>query len=86
MTDDFYNTLIDIEKLYWHKLDGLFSLVNPQKPEKGIKAIITRARMAALKDQQPIEQHLEKLFSEAEERTRRRLVLLSQCQLPKHLS
>ena len=82
-SSDFYSALSPVEKAYWHKLAEVFQLVNPQKPEKGIQALILRARNAAAENQSPLENELESMFQGAKERTLRRIELLSRCQLPK---
>jgi hypothetical protein len=43
-SQDFYSDLSPLEQTYWHKLAELFQLVDPQKPEKGCKALILKAR------------------------------------------
>lgn len=78
----FYDSLSPIEKAYWHKLAELFQMVNPQKPEKGIEALILRARKASKQNGSDLEQELEAVFLGAQERTLRRVKLLSACQIP----
>jgi hypothetical protein len=82
LQSDFYKTLLPIEQVYWHKLAELFQRVNPQKPEKGIQALILRARNAATENAGLLEEELERTFQAAKERTERRIQLLSQCHLP----
>jgi hypothetical protein len=76
----FYESLSELEKYYWHKLADLFQLVSPQKPEKGIHALILRARKASNDSQAPLDGELETMFQAAKERTLRRVELLSHCQ------
>jgi hypothetical protein len=78
----FYESLSALERTYWHKLAELFQLVNPQKPEKGIQALISRARKASAENQSSLADELETMFQAAKERTLRRVKLLSRCQLP----
>jgi hypothetical protein len=75
----FYESLTETEKLYWQRLADLFQMVNPQKPEKGIKALILKARISSVENDIPYEQALEDVFQGAKERTLRRVELLSQC-------
>jgi len=75
----FYESLTEIEKLYWQRLAELFQMVNPQKPEKGIQALILKARRYSSENDVPYEQALEDVFQGAKERTLRRVELLSQC-------
>lgn len=82
-SSSFYSTLTDLEKTYWHKLSEVFAQVQPQQPEKGIEALIQRARKAALEKGTDLAIELEYQFRGASERTRRRLELLGACQLPK---
>lgn len=78
----FYDELSSIEKTYWHQLSDLFELVSPQKPEKGIKTLILRARSAARHPGSNLETELEKIFQGARNRTLKRVALLSACQIP----
>ncbi|WP_303674171.1 hypothetical protein [Vampirovibrio chlorellavorus] len=75
----FYTTLSPLEKAYWAQLEALFKRVDARKPEKGIIALIFRAR--ALADQQniPLEQALADTLEGATQRTERRIALLQQC-------
>jgi hypothetical protein len=77
-----YESLSALERTYWHKLAELFQLVNPQKSEKGIQALILRARKASAENLSPLADELEATFQVAKERTLRRMELLSRCQLP----
>lgn len=78
----FYESLSELERTYWHKLAELFQLVDPKKPEKGIQALILRARKASAENQLPLADELKSIFQAAKERTLRRVELLSRCQLP----
>jgi hypothetical protein len=78
----FYESLSELERTYWEKLAELFQLVNPQKPEKGIQALILRARKASAENQSPLADELESMFQAAKERTLLRVELLNRCQLP----
>lgn len=78
---DFYQTLSPLEKEYWHKLDSVFQQVQPQKPEKGIQALLIRARQMAASENIPLEQALQCILQDATERTARRVQLLNQCAL-----
>ena len=78
---DFYTTLSPLEKAYWHKLADVFALVNPQKPEKGLIAIIQRAREEASSKEEALELVLERHYQGAKERTERRLLLINNCEL-----
>ncbi len=77
----FYESLSELERAYWYKLAELFQLVDPQKPEKGIQALILRARKASTDNQLPLADELVTMFQAAKERTLRRVELLSRCQL-----
>lgn len=77
-----YESLSELERTYWHKLAELFQLVEPQKPEKGIQALILRARKASAENQSPLTDELETMFQAAKERTLRRVELLNRCQFP----
>lgn len=78
----FYESLSALERTYWHKLAELFQLVDPQKPEKGIQALILRARKASAEKQTPLADELETMYQAAKGRTLQRVELLSRCQLP----
>jgi|GEM_PF-2178045 len=80
---DFYQTLSPVEQIYWHKLAEVFQMVSVQKPEKGIKALLLRARVDALTSGVSLEEALKAVYQGARERTERRVALLSRCQLPK---
>lgn len=83
-TDDktaFYNTLSALEQRYWHELHRVFQQVQPQKPDKGCKALILRARRLALTHQLPLEQALQRELEGATQRTLKRLELLKNCPL-----
>lgn len=77
----FYETLSPLEKKYWEALYALFQRVQPAKPEKGIQALLIRARK--LVDEQNVlpEAALERILREATERTDRRVELLNRCAL-----
>ena len=77
----FYHSLGPLEKAYWHKLDAVFQQVQPQKPAKGIEALLKRARTAAAQANVTLEQALEEVLQGAVERTERRVRLLNQCSL-----
>lgn len=79
--NDFYQTLSPLEKEYWHQLDSLFQQVQPQEPEKGIQALLMRARQKTVTDGIPLEQALQDILQGAKERTERRVLLLAQCAL-----
>jgi hypothetical protein len=74
---DFYESLSS--QRYWHKLADLFQLVQPQKPEKGCKALILKARQASIENQSSLEMELAIVFQGAEERTHRRVGLFGHC-------
>jgi hypothetical protein len=76
---DFYATLSPLEKTYWHKLDEVFAQVSPQKPEKGLRTIIQRARKEVLKTGEDLELVLEQHFQSVKERTERRIALINEC-------
>ena len=80
---DFYSDLSPLEQTYWHKLADLFQLVDPQKPEKGCKALILKARKNTLAKVSALETELELIFQGAQERTLRRVALLGMCTLKK---
>jgi hypothetical protein len=73
--------LTPIEQEFADKLQTLFARVQPQKPEKGIAALLKRARNKAKQTDQPMELILEEIYKAAVERTERRIQLLSQCSL-----
>ena len=77
----FYQSLSPIEQAAWHRLDELFQLVQPQKPEKGIKTLIIRARAQAAAQNIPLETALQQMITGASERTHKRLALLQTCSL-----
>lgn len=79
----FYQSLNALEKEYWHRLYEIFQRVNPQKPEKGIRTLITRARQSALLNQVPLDIALQDVLQGAIERTNRRVELLNRCSLKK---
>lgn len=80
-SNDFYQTLNPLEKEYWHQLDSVFQQVQPQKPEKGIQALLMRARQRTVTEKIPLEQALQRMLQGARERTERRVQLLNQCAL-----
>lgn len=73
--------LNELERRFAEKLQIVFAQVHPQKPEKGIAALLKRARIQASKTHQPLEEILETLYQGAVERTERRIQLLSQCSI-----
>lgn len=79
---EFYLSLNALEQAYWHHLHEVFQLVQPKKPEKGIKTLILRAREQALSQNTPLEAALQQILEGATQRTHNRLKLLQQCQLP----
>jgi hypothetical protein len=81
---EFYQSLNTLEKEAWHHLAELFQQVSPQKPEKGIRTLILRARDDAEKQGLPLEEALKRMLAGATERTLRRAALLSQCGLSAH--
>lgn len=76
-----FDDLSPSETMFMERLARVFSLVNPQKPEKGLVALITRARNLAKETGRPLEDILEEVYQGAKERTERRVHLLSQCRL-----
>jgi hypothetical protein len=78
-TSIFYESLTEIEKLYWNKLEDLFQMVKPKKPEKGLQALISKARSISVENNMQYEQALEDVFQGAKERTLCRVKLLNQC-------
>lgn len=72
--------LTPLERDYWQKLHALFARVNPQKPEKGITALLERARKEVATGK-PEAQALAEMYAAAEERTERRIALLNTCAL-----
>ncbi len=80
-SSDFYQTLSELEREYWHRLDALFQQVQPQQPEKGIEALILRARRQAEAEGISLAEALAQVYAGAAERTRRRVELLSRCNL-----
>ena len=79
----FYSSLDALEQAYWHRFHELFQLVQPQKPEKGIKTLIVRARAMASTQNISLETALQQTLAGATERTHNRLALLQQCALRK---
>ena len=77
----FYQTLSPLEQSAWKRLHAIFQNVHPQKPEKGIKALILRARETARQQNIALEIALETILAGATERTERRVQLLQQCRL-----
>ena len=75
-TDD----LSPLEREYRDKLHALFARVNPQQPEKGIRALLERARKETSAGK-PETEALAEMYAGAEERTERRIALLSNCSL-----
>jgi hypothetical protein len=80
---EFYLSLSTLEQSYWQRLQTLFQLVQPQKPEKGIKTLILRAREQAASQNSTLEIALEQIFEGAAQRTQNRVKLLQQCSLPR---
>jgi hypothetical protein len=80
-SSSFYESLTETEKVYWQRLADLFQMVNPQKPEKGLQALISKARSSSIENGVPYEQVLEDVFQGAKERTLRRVKLLNQCSM-----
>jgi hypothetical protein len=78
----FYESLTALEKEYWQALHDLFQRVNPRRPEKGIQALLLRARQQAQAHKISLELALAQILKDATERTERRLQLLNQCTLP----
>lgn len=76
-----FDDLNPAERLFIERLAQVFAMVNPQKPEKGMMALLTRARQLAKETGQPLELVLEEVYQGAKERTERRVQLLSQCSL-----
>lgn len=74
-------SLTPLEEEYRLRLLDLFSRVNPQKPEKGIRPLILKARQRMETDGLSEAQALEEMYQAALERTERRIRLLSSCQL-----
>lgn len=77
----FYETLSPLEKKYWESFYALFQRVQPAKPEKGIQALLIRARKLVEEQNILPEAALERILREATERTDRRVELLNQCAL-----
>ncbi len=75
------DTLSPLEREYRQKLLDLFSLVNPRQPQKGVQALLTRARERVLAEGIPPEQALTEMYAGAEARTMRRVALLNACTL-----
>ena len=55
--------------------------VHSQKPEKGIRALLMRARQRVESEGVPHEQALEEIYQGAVVRTERRIELLNRCNL-----
>jgi hypothetical protein len=79
--DNFYNSLHPLERETWHQLYEVFQLVQPRKPEKGIRCLILRARALADTQALPLETALAQILASASERTYRRIELLNRCSL-----
>ena len=77
----YYQTLSPLEQAYWHRFHDLFQLVQPQKPEKGIRTLIARAQRHAEQHGVSLAEALEQSYLGASERTHKRLQLLQQCPL-----
>lgn len=67
------------EAAFCERLSVLFALVSPQKPEKGIRALLARARALAEAEGIVLSLALEQTYEDAEKRTHARLQLLGQC-------
>ncbi len=76
-----YETLSPLEKVYWAQLEALFRRVEARRPEKGIVALIFRARALVAHQNIPLEQALADTLEGATQRTERRIALLKQCPL-----
>jgi hypothetical protein len=63
------------------KLQYLFSLVQAQQPDKGIRAILKRAQTLAKTTSVPYHDALQHMVDAAEVRTYRRLALLNACSI-----
>jgi lysine/ornithine N-monooxygenase len=73
--------LTELEKCFVDKLHKVFAQVHPQKPEKGVAALLKKAREQAAQSNQSLAEILETLYQGAVERTERRIKLLSQCDI-----
>ena len=69
------------EQAFCERLFLLFARVSPQKPEKGVRTLLKRARLLAATEGIPLSQALDTIYQGAEERTERRVALLSTCKL-----
>ena len=78
---EIYESLSPIEQDYWHRFNDLFALVEAKQPEKGILALIQRAKVQATSKNLPLESALSAEFKAAEKRTQRRLALLQSCSI-----
>jgi lysine/ornithine N-monooxygenase len=73
-----YNLL---EAQFVPKFLALFAQVSARQPEKGVKALILRARRQARQTGLPLETVLDQVYQDAVERTERRIQLLQRCEL-----
>lgn len=70
------------ERLYRDRFFRLFEAVVPRHPEKGVRAMLARARAQAQQYDISLAEALEDQYRQAEIRTQRRVALLSDCKLP----
>lgn len=73
--------LSPLEEEYREKLLVLFARVQPQKPEKGVQALLARVRKRVREEDIPEARALEEMYRGAVERTERRVRLLESCRL-----
>lgn len=76
----FYESLSSLERDYWDQFMTVFQQVDPKHPERGIQALIQRARASEL----PLEEALTQELTAATERTTRRVALTQACNLKPH--
>ncbi len=69
------------EVSFCERLVPLFAMVDSQKPEKGMRILILRARTRLAKDQISIQTALDQEYDGARERTEARLKLLGNCSI-----
>lgn len=81
-TTPYYQSLSPLEQDYFQRFFDVFQLVQPKKPEVGIRVLIQRARDEALIQNISLEEALNRMLVGATERTLRRVALLNQCSLP----
>ena len=73
----------ELEMAFVKRFLALFARVDAQRPHKGIRTLIVRARQKAEQANMPLQAALEEVYEGALMRTERRIQLIQQCTLNK---